>query len=71
VCKHRRTAQHYPEILSLSGTTGQRRETHDREVFHAADLTTKEQMLAKVAPAGQSAHRFKADDTLLRFLSSL
>jgi integrase/recombinase XerD len=36
-----------------------------------ADLSTKEQMLAKVTPAGQSAHRFKADDTLLRFLSTL
>ena len=36
-----------------------------------ADLSTKEQMLAKVTPAGQNAHRFKADDTLLRFLSTL
>ena len=36
-----------------------------------ADLLTKEQMLAKVTPAGQNAHRFKADDTLLRFLSTL
>ena len=31
-----RATQHYPEILSLSGTAGQRRGTHDREVFHAA-----------------------------------
>ena len=36
-----------------------------------ADLTTKEQMLAKMSPAGQNAHRFKADDTLLKFLSAL
>ena len=36
-----------------------------------ADPSTKEQMLAKVTPAGQNAHRFKADDTLLRFLSTL
>ena len=36
-----------------------------------ADLATKEQMLAKVTPAGQSAQRFKADDALLRFLSTL
>jgi integrase/recombinase XerD len=36
-----------------------------------ADLTTKEQMLAKMTPAGQNAHRFRADDTLLRFLSTL
>ena len=36
-----------------------------------ADLATKEQMLAKVTPAGQSAQRLKADDALLRFLSTL
>jgi site-specific recombinase XerD len=36
-----------------------------------ADLTTKEQTLAKIAPAGQNARRFKADDTLLHFLSEL
>ena len=36
-----------------------------------ADLATKEQMLARMTPAGQNAHRFKADDTLLRFLSTL
>lgn len=36
-----------------------------------ADLATKEQMLAKVPPAGQSVQRFKADDALLRFLSTL
>jgi len=36
-----------------------------------ADLATKEQMLAKVTPAGQRVQRFKADDALLRFLSTL
>lgn len=36
-----------------------------------ADLATKEQMLAKVTPAGQGVQRFKADDALLRFLSTL
>ena len=36
-----------------------------------ANLATKEQVLEKVAPAGQIAKRFKADDTLLRFLSTL
>jgi len=39
--------------------------------YVAADLTTKEQMLAKMSAAGQNAHRFKADDTLLKFLSAL
>ena len=36
-----------------------------------ADLSTKEQMLAKIAPAGQGVQRFRADDALLRFLSTL
>lgn len=36
-----------------------------------ADLSTKEQTLAKVAPAEQSAQRFSADDALLHFLSTL
>jgi integrase/recombinase XerD len=36
-----------------------------------ADLATKEQVLEKVAPAGQLAKRFKADDALLRFLATL
>lgn len=36
-----------------------------------ADLATKEQVLEKVAPAGQLAKRFKADDELLRFLATL
>lgn len=36
-----------------------------------ADLSTKEQMLTRVAPAGQNVQRFKADDALLRFLSTL
>lgn len=36
-----------------------------------ADLTTKEHTLAKITPAGQNARRFKADDTLLHFLSEL
>jgi integrase/recombinase XerD len=36
-----------------------------------ADLATKEQVLEKVAPAEQIAKRFKADDMLLRFLSTL
>jgi integrase/recombinase XerD len=36
-----------------------------------ADLSTKEQMLTKVAPAGQNVQRFKADYALLRFLSTL
>ena len=36
-----------------------------------ADLATKEEALEKVAPAGQVAKRFKADDELLRFLATL
>jgi integrase/recombinase XerD len=36
-----------------------------------ADLATKEKVLGMVAPAGQKAKRFKADDALLRFLASL
>lgn len=36
-----------------------------------ADLATKQQVLEKVAPAGQLAKRFKADDELLRFLATL
>jgi integrase/recombinase XerD len=36
-----------------------------------ADLATKEQVLEKVAAAGQKVKRFKADDALLRFLATL
>jgi integrase/recombinase XerD len=36
-----------------------------------ADMILKEQALQKVPPAGQAVSRFKADDTLLRFLASL
>jgi integrase/recombinase XerD len=36
-----------------------------------ADLATKEQVLSKVTPAGQNVKRFKADDSLLRFLATL
>ena len=36
-----------------------------------ADMILKEQALQKVPPAGQAVGRFKADDTLLKFLSSL
>ena len=36
-----------------------------------ADLALKEKALSKVAPAGQKTKRFRADDELLRFLSSL
>lgn len=36
-----------------------------------ADLATKEQVLEKVTPAGQSPKRFNADDTLLHFLATL
>jgi site-specific recombinase XerD len=36
-----------------------------------AHLALKEQALSKVAPAGQKTKRFRADDDLLRFLSSL
>jgi integrase/recombinase XerD len=36
-----------------------------------ADLALKEQALSKVASAGQKTKRFRADDDLLRFLSSL
>jgi integrase/recombinase XerD len=36
-----------------------------------ADLTLKEHALSKVASAGQKTKRFRADDDLLRFLSSL
>jgi integrase len=36
-----------------------------------ADLLIKEQALQKLAPAGQATTRFKPDDALLRFLTSL
>ena len=36
-----------------------------------ADLLIKEQALQKLAPAGQPTARFKPDDALLRFLTSL
>jgi integrase/recombinase XerD len=36
-----------------------------------ADLALKEKALEKVAPAGQKPKRFRADDELLRFLTSL
>jgi integrase/recombinase XerD len=36
-----------------------------------ADMMLKEQALQKVAPAGQAAMRFKADDSLMTFLASL
>ena len=36
-----------------------------------ADLALKEKALEKVAPAGQKPKRFRADDKLLRFLTSL
>ena len=36
-----------------------------------ADLAMKEHVLEKVTPAGQPVKRFKADDTLLRFLATL
>ena len=35
-----------------------------------ADLALKEKVLEKVAPAGQKPKRFRADDELLRFLTS-
>ena len=36
-----------------------------------ADLALKEKALEKVVPAGQKPKRFRADDELLRFLTSL
>jgi hypothetical protein len=36
-----------------------------------ADLAIKEQALQKLAPAGKTIIRFKADDALLTFLASL
>lgn len=36
-----------------------------------ADLATKERALERIAPADQKVRRFKADDTLLAFLSSI
>jgi site-specific recombinase XerD len=36
-----------------------------------ADLATKERALAKLPDAGKALKRFKADDKLLAFLSSL
>jgi integrase len=44
------------------------------ETTHAyveADLLTKEAALGKLAPPGISVRRFKPDDTLLAFLTSL
>jgi site-specific recombinase XerD len=39
--------------------------------YVAADLSTKEKALEQIASVTQKAKRFKADDTLLRFLASL
>ena len=36
-----------------------------------ADLATKERALGRIAPGDQKVRRFKADDTLLAFLSSI
>jgi len=36
-----------------------------------ADLAIKEQALQKLAPAGKTVTRFKANNTLLTFLTSL
>jgi integrase/recombinase XerD len=40
-------------------------------VYVEADLATKERALAKLAPAGQPARRFRADDKLMTFLATL
>jgi site-specific recombinase XerD len=39
--------------------------------YMEADLKLKEKALQKLAPAGQAAPRFKADDPLLAFLKTL
>jgi site-specific recombinase XerD len=44
------------------------------EITHGyveADMTTKQQALEMVRPAGQNTRRFQADDVLLRFLAIL
>jgi hypothetical protein len=40
-------------------------------IYVEADLATKERALERIAPENGSVRRFKADDTLLAFLSSL
>lgn len=40
-------------------------------MYVEADLATKERALEKLAPLGPEARRFKADDDLLRFLTTL
>jgi integrase/recombinase XerD len=40
-------------------------------VYLEADLTTKEQPMQKLAPAGKEAPRFKATDEVLAFLATL
>ena len=40
-------------------------------IYVEADLATKERALERIAPETGSVRRFKADDTLLAFLSSL
>ena len=45
--------------------------THGYIGYIEAGLATKEQVLETVAPAGQVAKRFKANDELLRFLATL
>lgn len=40
-------------------------------IYLEADLATKERALERIAPENGSVRRFKADDTLLAFLSSL
>jgi integrase/recombinase XerD len=49
----------------------QRKWLFEAHGYIEADLALKEQALSKVASAGQKTKRFRADDDLLRFLSSL
>jgi hypothetical protein len=40
-------------------------------IYLEADLKTKERALEKLAPAGQTVRRYKAEDEVLAFLASL
>jgi integrase/recombinase XerD len=40
-------------------------------IYLEVDLKTKERALEKLAPAGQTVRRYKAEDEVLAFLSSL
>ena len=66
------TAKETSHLINQDLTPGNGHESmQTTHGYLEADLATKEQVLEKVTPAGQVVKRFKADDTLLRFLATL